>query len=111
MKLLVISLLTICIVNLSAASVTKIIKAETQLYAGRSTDVVTNLEIELRREAIKACGSAYNISGLTDYKIKIGLMVDLVLDIDFNSLDYSGAFIWSNNYPNGKAMAKVICKK
>lgn len=111
MKILAASLLTICFANISFASYVKIIKARTQLYAGTSTDVIANLEIQLRKEAVKACGSKSSISGLSDYQIKMGLLNNHgVLEIDLNSPDYSGAFVWSNDYPTGEATAKVVCR-
>nr|BFD69081.1 hypothetical protein HAGR004_41030 [Bdellovibrio sp. HAGR004] len=111
MKLLATSLLTICLANVTFASTVKLIKAETQLYAGTSNDVITNLEIILRKKAVTACGSGLNISGLSDYQIKFGSMNGQgVLKIDLNSPDYSGALVWSNQYPTGEATAKVVCR-
>ena len=111
MKFLATSLLTICLTNAGFASSAKLIKAETQLYAGTSTDVITNLEIQLRKKAVITCGTKLNVIGLSDYQIKIGSMNDQgVLKIDLNRSDYSGAFVWSNEYPTGEATAKVVCR-
>lgn len=112
MKSLMLALITAFFSNVGLASEVKIIKAKVQLYAGKSTDVITHLEIDLRNAAIRACGSGSNISGVIDYKIKIGVLSNSpgTLKIDLDSPDFSGAFIWSNEYPNGEATAKVICK-
>lgn len=111
MKTLTITLITLCICSLSQASSTNLIKAETILFAGTTTDVLNYLEIELRREAIKACGSEFNVSGIMDYKIKINLLNSLdFLEIDFNKPDFTGELIGSNKYPKGEATAEVVCK-